>query len=80
MGRKLLTDSPEGANAEADAAGAEPDAVKRSELLDLCMTCWRQAQLLRQARLALAPLAGCRRAARSLSKGFFRAMTNSYPL
>jgi len=27
----------------ADAAGAEPDAVKRSELLDLCMTCWRQA-------------------------------------
>jgi len=48
MGRKLLTDSPEGANAEADAAGAEPDAVKRSELLDLCMTCWRQAQLLRR--------------------------------
>jgi hypothetical protein len=32
----------------ADAAGAEPDAVKRSELLDLCMTCWRQAQLLRR--------------------------------
>ena len=29
----------------ADAAGAEPDAVKR---LDLCMTCWRQAQLLRR--------------------------------
>src|SRR5262249_57342122 len=28
----------------ADAAGAEPDAVKRAELLDLCMTCWRQAQ------------------------------------
>jgi hypothetical protein len=24
------------------------DAVKRSELLDLCMTCWRQAQLLRR--------------------------------
>jgi len=64
----------------ADAARVEPDAVKRAELLDLCMTCWRQAQLLRQARLALAPLAGCRRAARSLSKGFFRAMTNSYPL
>jgi hypothetical protein len=32
----------------ADVAGAEPDAVKRSELLDLCMTCWRQAQLLRR--------------------------------
>jgi hypothetical protein len=32
----------------ADAAGAEPDAVKRAELLDLCMTCWRQAQLLRR--------------------------------
>jgi hypothetical protein len=32
----------------ADAAGAEPDAVKRSELLDLCMTCWQQAQLLRR--------------------------------
>ena len=32
----------------ADAAGAEPDAVKRSELLDLCMTCWRQAQMLRR--------------------------------
>jgi hypothetical protein len=28
--------------------GAEPDAVKRAELLDLCMTCWRQAQLLRR--------------------------------
>jgi hypothetical protein len=28
----------------ADAAGAEPDAVKRSELLDLSMTCWRQAR------------------------------------
>src|SRR5262249_24906064 len=27
----------------ADAAGAEPDAVKR---LDLCMTCWRQASVL----------------------------------
>jgi hypothetical protein len=23
----------------ADAAGAEPDAVKRAQLLDLCMTC-----------------------------------------
>jgi hypothetical protein len=32
----------------ADAAGAEPDAVKRAQLLDLCMTCWRQAQLLRR--------------------------------
>jgi hypothetical protein len=32
----------------ADAAGAEPNAVKRSELLDLCMTCWRQAQFLRR--------------------------------
>ena len=32
----------------ADAAGAEPDASKRAELLDLCMTCWRQAQLLRR--------------------------------
>ena len=32
----------------AAAAGAEPDAVKRSELLDLCMTCWRQAQMLRR--------------------------------
>jgi hypothetical protein len=32
----------------ADAAGAEPDASKRSELLDLCITCWRQAQLLRR--------------------------------
>ena len=31
----------------ADAAGAQPDAVKRSELLDLCMICWRQAQMLR---------------------------------
>ena len=31
----------------ADAAGAEPDAVKRAELLGLCMTCWRQAQMLR---------------------------------
>jgi hypothetical protein len=31
----------------ADAAGAEPDASKRAELLDLCMTCWR-AQLLRR--------------------------------
>jgi hypothetical protein len=33
---------------DADAAGAEADAVKRAELLDLCMTCWRQAQLLRR--------------------------------
>ena len=32
----------------ADAAGAEPDAVKRAELLDLCMRCWRQAQMLRR--------------------------------
>ena len=32
----------------ADAAGAEPDGVKRAELLDLCMTCWRQAQMLRR--------------------------------
>src|SRR5438034_10704958 len=32
----------------ADAAGAEPDAVTRSELLDLCVTCWRQAQFLRR--------------------------------
>jgi hypothetical protein len=32
----------------ADAAGAEPDASKRAELLDLCMTCWRQAQFLRR--------------------------------
>jgi hypothetical protein len=32
----------------ADAAGAEPDAVKRAQLLDLCMTCWRQAQFLRR--------------------------------
>jgi hypothetical protein len=32
----------------ADAAGAEPDASKRAELLDLCVTCWRQAQLLRR--------------------------------
>jgi hypothetical protein len=32
----------------ADAAGAEPDAMKRAELLDLCMTCWRQAQFLRR--------------------------------
>ena len=37
----------------ADAAVAEPDAVKRAELLDLCMTCWRQAQL------GLRRLAGC---------------------
>jgi hypothetical protein len=34
----------------ADAAGAEPDASKRAELLDLCMTCWRQAQMLRRWR------------------------------
>jgi hypothetical protein len=32
----------------ADAAGAEPDTVRRAELLDLCMTCWRQAQILRR--------------------------------
>jgi hypothetical protein len=32
----------------ADAAGAEPDAVKRADLLDLCMTCWRQARFLRR--------------------------------
>ena len=32
----------------SDAAGAEPDAVKRAELLDLCMTCWRQAQMPRR--------------------------------
>jgi hypothetical protein len=32
----------------ADAAGAEPDAQKRAELLDLCMACWRQAQFLRR--------------------------------
>jgi len=32
----------------AYAAGAEPDASKRAELLDLCMTCWRQAHLLRR--------------------------------
>jgi hypothetical protein len=32
----------------ADAAGAEPDAVKRAELLDLCMVCWRQARMLRR--------------------------------
>jgi hypothetical protein len=32
----------------ADAAGADPDASKRAEVLDLCMTCWRQAQLLRR--------------------------------
>jgi hypothetical protein len=32
----------------ADAAGAEPDAARRVELLDLCMACWRQAQLLRR--------------------------------
>jgi hypothetical protein len=32
----------------ADTAGAEPDAMKRSELLDLCMTCWPQAQFLRR--------------------------------
>jgi len=32
----------------ADAAGAEPEASKRAELLDLCMTCWRQAQMLRR--------------------------------
>ena len=37
----------------ADAAGAEPDASKRAELLDLCMTCWPQAQLLKQAHLPL---------------------------
>jgi hypothetical protein len=35
------------------AAGAEPDASKRAELLDLCMTCWRQAQIP-------APVAGYR--------------------
>jgi len=34
--------------AELVAQGAEPDAAKRSELLDLCMTCWRQAQFLRR--------------------------------
>jgi hypothetical protein len=39
----------------ADAAGAEPDAIKRSELLDLCMTCWRQAQLLRRCRVPAQP-------------------------
>jgi hypothetical protein len=27
---------------------AHADALKRAELLDLCMTCWRQAQLLRR--------------------------------
>jgi hypothetical protein len=32
----------------ADAAGAEPDAARRAELLDLCMTCWRQAHLIRR--------------------------------
>ena len=32
----------------AGATGAEPDASKRADLLDLCMTCWRQAQLLRR--------------------------------
>jgi hypothetical protein len=32
----------------ADAAGAEPDAAKRAELLDLCTICWRQAQILRR--------------------------------
>jgi hypothetical protein len=32
----------------ADAAGAEPDAARRAELLDLCMTCWRRAQRLRR--------------------------------
>jgi hypothetical protein len=42
----------------ADAAGAEPDAVKRAELLDLCMTCWRQAQLL--GRCGRNPLVGTR--------------------
>ena len=42
----------------ADAAGAQPDAVKRSELLDLCMTCWRQARkmLRRWPGIAVASL------------------------
>jgi hypothetical protein len=58
----------------ADAAGAEPDAVKRAELLDLCMTCWRQAQFLRR-------WPGVGSSGRSkLQPGFFRAPTNSHPL
>jgi len=32
----------------ADATGAEPDAAMRAELLDLCITWWRQAPLLRR--------------------------------
>jgi len=31
-----------------DAADAEPDAAKRAELLDLCITYGEQAQLLRR--------------------------------
>jgi hypothetical protein len=30
---------------------ADADAVKRAELLDLCMTCWRQAQFFAAGRV-----------------------------